>query len=367
MNYIPSWLNDTYTLLQKLQKCIEKIENISSKEIPDAIKPIQDEINNIETEIAAIKSTADNAFSLAKTNETDIATLDGQVAALETNAAMLNKSNTFTKPQSISRDKSSTLGFAVHEKSVEAMSYDYTDYSHGHITKTKNNKRQIYTYNLPDKSGDIALKSDITTGGVVNGQQEIYAGDGYPSQVKLHAGTESSDAYLELKGGDSGGYVSRIYPCGDGPHSGIDFYLPDPNIYDSRDTQHLLSDKNVKTLFGNKSIYGRGNIDLYKHDIKVAFSAQDISGAVHMNVYSSKNTVVDSLTDLKTLLGNTFIIGIFGEVTHSDETQTTHATPYIPLYADQNGLYFSDNGAWFAVPFGSEEYMPQISDTVTTI
>ena len=365
MNYIPSWLNGAYTLLQKLQKCIEKIENISNKEIPDAIKPIQDEINNIETEIAAIKTTADNAFSLAKTNETDISTLDGQVATLETNAAMLNKSNTFTKPQSISRDKSSTLGFAVQEKSVEDRSYDYTDYSHGHITKTKNNKRQIYTYNLPDKSGDIALKSDIS-GGVVNGQEEIYAGNGDPAQVKLHAGSTPGDAYLEIKGG-SGAYVSRILPEANGPHQDINYYLPEASQHDTSEKQYLLSNKNVKTLFGNKSVFGIGNIDLYKHDIKVAFSAQDISGAVHMSIYSSKNTVVDSLTDLKTLLGNTFIIGIFGEVTHSDETQTTHATPYIPLYADQNGLYFSNNGAWLAVPFGSEEYMPEISDTVTTI
>lgn len=368
MNYIPSWLNDTYTLLQKLQKCIEKIENISNKEIPDAIKPIQDEINNIETEIAAIKTTADNAFSLAQTNETDIATLDGQVASLETNAALTNKSNTFTKPQAILRDKTSTLGFSVQEKSGVGSEYDYTDYSHGHITKTKRNKRDIYTYNFPDKSGDIALKSDIS-GGVVNGQEDIYAGNGDPAQAGLHAGSTPDDVYFELKGG-SGAYVSRIYPMKQGPHTQVDYILPDTdNQSDTPEEQHLLSNKNVKTLFGNKSIYGSGNIDLYKHDIEVTFSGQNfgVGANVHIIVYSSKNTVVDSLTDLKTLLGNTFMTGIFGEVLHNDETQATHATPYIPLYADQNGLYFSDNGAWLAVPFGSEEYMPQISDTVTTV
>lgn len=369
MNYIPSWLNDTYTLLQKLQKCIEKIENISNKEIPDAIKPIQDEINNIETEIAAIKTIADNAFSLAKTNETDIATLDGQVASLETDCAFVNKVNTFTKPQRILRDKNSSLGFAVEERSGVGNEYDFTDYSHGHITKTKNNKRMQFNYNLPDKSGDIALKSDITTGGVVNGQEDIYAGNGDPAQVKLHAGSTPDDAYLEIRGG-SGAYVSRIYPMKQGAHRQVDYILPDTNNQnDTPEEQHLLSDKNVKTIFGNKSIYGSGNIDLYKHDIEVTFSGQNFAAGanVHIIVYSSKNTVVDSLTDLKTLLGSTFMVGIFGEVLHNDETQSTHATPYIPLYADQNGLYFIDNGAWFAVPFGSEEYMPQISDTVTTV
>lgn len=367
LDYIPSWLNDTYTLLQKLQKCIEKIENISLKEIPDAIKPIQTEIDSITADIAALSTTANNAMSLAKTNETDIATLDGQVASLETDCAFVNKTNTFTKPQVIRRDTYTSLGMIIQEGTVSE--YDYTDYSHGHITKSKNNKRQIYTYNLPDKSGDMALKSDIPTNGVVNGQEEIYAGEGDPSQVRMHAGSSPSDAYLEIVGG-SGAYPSRIYPMKSGAHNQVDYILPDTNnTSDTPEEQHLLSDKNVKTLFGNKSIFGSGNIDLYKHDIKVAFSGSEFaSGAsVHIIVNSSKNTVVDSLTDLKTLLGNTFTVDIFGEVFHNDETEATHATPYIPLYADQNGLYFSDNGAWVAVPFGSQEYMPQISDTVTTV
>lgn len=338
MNYIPSWLNDTYTLLQKLQKCIEKIENISSKEIPDAIKPIQTEIDSIKTDIAS----------------------------LETDCAFVNKVNTFTKPQVIRRGTDTTSGMSIQEGTADR--YDYTDYSHGHITKTKNNKGQTYTYNLPDKSGDIALKSDISAD-VVNGQEEIYTGSGNPAQVKMHAGSSSFDAYLELIGG-SGSYKSRIYPWNNGAYTQVNYILPkSDNQSDSPEMQFFLSNKNVKTLFGNKSIYGSGNIDLYKHDIKVEFSGSEFeSGAnVHIIVYSSKNTVVDSLADLKTLLGNIFTIGIFGHVMHNDAAQTTHATPYIPLYADQNGMYFSDNGAWLAVPFVSEEYLPTISDTITTI
>lgn len=362
MNYISSWLNDTYTLLQKLQKCIEKIENISNKEIPDAIKPIQDEINNIETEIAAIKSTADNAFSLAKTNETDIATLDGQVAALETNAAMLNKNNTFTKSQQILRDKNSTLGWSVQEKSGTGNEYDFTDYSHGFITKTKNNKRIQFHYNLPDKSGDIALKSDIS-GGVANGQEDIYAGNGDPAQVKLHAGSTPDDAYLELKGG-SGSYVSRVYPMKQGPHTQVDYILP--NTYNQSETpeeQHLLSDKNVKTLFGNKSIYGGGNIDLYQHVIKIVFNSEEgFKGTIYVIKISSNNIIVDSLTDLKTLLGNSFVFPITGE------TKTNDNKPLVPLYFTQDTIYMYTGGVSLAqVQFSDVSYTFTISDTVTTV
>lgn len=67
-------------------------------------------------------------------------------------------------------------------------------------------------------------------------------------------------------------------------------------------THTLLSDNNVKNLFG-KSIVGEDNIDLYRHIITATDSGK--RGLI-MSVYSSKNLNVKSLADLKTLLGNTF-------------------------------------------------------------
>lgn len=67
-------------------------------------------------------------------------------------------------------------------------------------------------------------------------------------------------------------------------------------------THRLLSNNNVKTLFG-KSIVGEDNIDLYQHVITATDS--DNRGLI-MLVYSSNNLNVKSLADLKTLLGNTF-------------------------------------------------------------
>lgn len=67
---------------------------------------------------------------------------------------------------------------------------------------------------------------------------------------------------------------------------------------------NALASNNVKTLFGNESIVGTGNIDLYQHHILCSTPNEGIK--VLITVISSKNLKVDSLTDLKTLLGNTF-------------------------------------------------------------
>lgn len=56
----------------------------------------------------------------------------------------------------------------------------------------------------------------------------------------------------------------------------------------------------TKTLFGTNSILGTGNIDLYKHVIKFVKDIDDFQ----LVVYSSKSLNVDSLTDLKTLIGD---------------------------------------------------------------
>ena len=58
----------------------------------------------------------------------------------------------------------------------------------------------------------------------------------------------------------------------------------------------------LKTLFGNKSLVGEGNVDIYKHNIKGTSG----NSTFYLRLYSSNNLKVSSLTDLKTLLGATF-------------------------------------------------------------
>lgn len=62
--------------------------------------------------------------------------------------------------------------------------------------------------------------------------------------------------------------------------------------------EEMLSADNVKTLFGNQSIIGTGNIDLYRHQISL--TADEYT--CNLEVYSSSNLLVDSVQDLTTLL-----------------------------------------------------------------
>ena len=98
----------------------------------------------------------------------------------------------------------------------------------------------------------------------------------------------------------------------------------------------LLTDKSVKTFFG-KSIFGTGKIDLYRHNICFASTGSDLIVKIRFIVISSKNLVVDSLADLKTLLGNTFTYPVNGANSTNNQsiyeiTETgfkSGATPYV--------------------------------------
>ena len=82
----------------------------------------------------------------------------------------------------------------------------------------------------------------------------------------------------------------------------LNCFYPDPAKVEGN--QYMLTDKTVKTLFG-QSIYsdnGTGNIALYAHDITITKG----TGKAFLTVYSSKNTNIDSLDDLKTIAGATF-------------------------------------------------------------
>lgn len=73
----------------------------------------------------------------------------------------------------------------------------------------------------------------------------------------------------------------------------IDMY--DDRIEVSAFSHEMLSADNVKTLFGNQSIIGTGNIDLYTHQILV-------NDDCYFNIPSSNNLPIDSPQDLTAVL-----------------------------------------------------------------
>lgn len=124
-------------------------------------------------------------------------------------------------------------------------------------------------------------------------------------------------------------------------------------------TANLLSDKNVKTLFGNKSIAGSGNIDLYRHDIQITDSQSAPTMNVHIYYISSNNLKVDSLTDLKTLLGLDTYFQYF------DVQGRKYDGTYYDLvgYIDQTGVHFLSGTTDIVVNWSSCFF----TDNITTI
>lgn len=122
-------------------------------------------------------------------------------------------------------------------------------------------------------------------------------------------------------------------------------------------THILLSNENVKTLFGDKSIVGEGNIDLYRHVIKITGGNAPYNDCfAYLTIISSKNLNVDSLADLKTLLGNTF------------EYPATGYDMYNLAYVykvTQDGIISTNNqGSSVSLSFAN---MTVFIDTVTTV
>ncbi len=69
---------------------------------------------------------------------------------------------------------------------------------------------------------------------------------------------------------------------------------------------------NVKTLFGNQSIYGSGNIDLYKHNIMIRDESSTGLTSIYCQIISSSNININSLTNLQTILADSELVCAFG-------------------------------------------------------
>lgn len=118
----------------------------------------------------------------------------------------------------------------------------------------------------------------------------------------------------------------------------------------------LLTDKSVKTLFG-KSIYGTGNIGLYRHVIKI--TGRDVPYSecfAYLTIISSKKENVEFFSDLITLLGDTF------------EYPATGYDIYNLAYVykvTQDGIVSTNNqGSSVTLSFAN---MTVFTDTVTTV
>lgn len=106
-------------------------------------------------------------------------------------------------------------------------------------------------------------------------------------------------SYLHIGADESGFYFERYENNNDIGHVIIE---PTRGVYATG-----LTDQNTKSLFGNQSIYGEGNIDLYKHYLTINGRIDDnVESSFYIIIQSSSNVDCSSTAGatqkLKTLL-----------------------------------------------------------------
>ena len=117
---------------------------------------------------------------------------------------------------------------------------------------------------------------------------------GYPAAAMIQLESNGykvliSPVQMQIQGSDSGKFYNHVLDT-----KGI--------VYNAGSAAYaILRQDNVKTLFGNQSIYGSGNIDLFIHSLAITATASNISAIkVLLRYPSSSNIKIDSLTDLYT-------------------------------------------------------------------
>lgn len=241
---------------------------------------------------------------------------------------------------------------------------------------------------FPAKSGTLATLDDIPTGGGItatelnetpssrktitlaelkaldtgfyNASNCILKGDsdlpaGYYHLIKIKA-ANGTDGSLIAQDHDTGSTYVLTFRLSGGTAVGWSEV-----VY----TQNLPT---FKTLFGDQSIEGDGNIDLYKHIVSITGEAdsQEIGDTVnvdgHLIFYSSKNLDCNSLTDLKTVLGDTFIEKAFGYVTRPGTGDIWSID-----YVDETKVYFYGTTSQGQTGKATVPFTMEIVDNVTTI
>lgn len=130
---------------------------------------------------------------------------------------------------------------------------------------------------------------------------------------------------------------------------------------------NLVAQEQLKTLFGDQSIVGSGNIDLYKHTVSItgeeeSSSLGNITIDGYIIFYSSKSLECNSLTDLKTVLGDTFVEKAFGYATRPD-TGDILAIDYV----NETYVYFSGTTSDGQNGKATVPFTMTLVDAVTTI
>lgn len=147
-----------------------------------------------------------------------------------------------------------------------------------------------------------------------------------------------NDVYIGMVSDDGYIYACNVKTASTINYLELQYDREGDSISVTKVEEELATTDNLKTLFGNKSIIGSGNIDIYNHFITLTSA----SGNYYLNYFSSNNLVVDSLQDLTTV---------------------TKAKANTKVAVDSTYIIYSSN-VW---KLANNEAITAVSDVVTTI
>ena len=210
----------------------------------------------------------------------------------------------------------------------------------------------LQTFDLPEFKGtsgatrSLLAKDELTSLSTVSHMVTV--------GTNVGAGTTSSGIWFTVQPDPVIKYMTPV---------GLVTYKPQvPGI----GSKTLLCAEGVKTLFGNQSLPSTigGNIDLYRHIIRFSTQSAEYSSGIYAYavVISSSNLNVDSITDLKTLLGETFEYPLMGICS---QNSTSSASTFVATKVTESKLYYWASNAEIDASISLAGVT--ITDTVTTV
>lgn len=258
---------------------------------------------------------AQQALDLATTNEQDIAKLE------QNKVDKIKSTSEYVQIYGVSKQGKDT----TYELSEEVVPWKIV----------RRNKEGNIKSNSAIENNDVVIKKDFDR--ELNNKQNKLSSD-----ISVWVKNIYATQYIYRSYKNETTYYERHIVYDDGKQSG---------------NFNVASIDNLKTLFG-KSIIGKGNIDLYHHEISYGAINDGITITVYFEHYSSNNLKADSLTDVKALLGNTFKKGIFGSITN-----TATGKALTPLYINETNIfYIGEDGS-----VQNQSLTGNFIDTVTAI
>ena len=258
-----------------------------------------------------------------------------------------NFSITFTQEQATLLENASSFKFI----------YNGVEIAHGQCGKIKQNDTTLYGLSMI--LGSLIFSGANSSGGSLSDyKKEIYFYSAFPLNVLSSVSLESNNVINFNSYYDGNIFIDATKP----KSVYFDTINGKPILHtDNTINEYTIPDTKTISLFGNHSILvpkdsTDTNIDLYNHAIIFNFDYGDNDDMynVYLNVVSSRNLVVDSLTDLKTLLGNTF--------TRSCSAASDNLNDHV-VAVRETGFIISD---LTSISFASAKNL-KITDTVTTI